>query len=132
MKHKMIALMLGTVLALLLFSGCQAEAKLDAAEDAAENRIDAVEDTVEQKVETPQGVTTEPSTTQPTITQAEAEAIALEHAGLRADQVTFLHCEYEIDDSVPQYDVEFHHDTWEYNYEIHAETGDVLSFERDD
>ena len=66
------------------------------------------------------------------LTQTDAEAIALEHAGAAADQVKFLHSEYEIDDRIPQYDVEFYYNNTEYNYEIHAETGEILSFERDD
>lgn len=65
------------------------------------------------------------------LTQADAEAIALEHAGLTADQVSFLHSEYEIDDGVSQYDVEFYHENLEYNYEIHALTGQILEFEKD-
>lgn len=66
------------------------------------------------------------------VTQIDAEAIALEHAGAAADQVKFLHSEYEIDDRIPQYDVAFYYNNTEYNYEIHAETGEILSFERDD
>ena len=70
--------------------------------------------------------------TAPALTEAEARAIALEHAGLTEEQVTWLRTQYEIDDGVPQYEVEFHQDRWEYDYEIHAETGQILSFEKDD
>lgn len=66
------------------------------------------------------------------LTQAEAEAVALAHAGFAADQVTRLRSEYELDDGVPQYEVEFYVDRWEYDYEIHAVTGAVLSFDKDD
>jgi len=65
------------------------------------------------------------------ITQAEAEAIALAHAGLSAADVTRIRSEYESDDRPPHYDVEFRQDVWEYEYEIHAETGDVLSFDKE-
>ena len=65
------------------------------------------------------------------ITAAEAEALALAHAGLTADQVTRLHSEYDVDNGVPQYEVEFHHDGWEYEYEVHAETGKILHSETD-
>lgn len=58
--------------------------------------------------------------------------IALEHAGLTADQVQWLRAEYETDDGIPQYEVEFHHGRWEYDYEINAQTGEILSFNRDD
>lgn len=66
------------------------------------------------------------------ISQEEAQRIALEHAGLKADQVTGLRVEYDVDDGVPEYDVEFHQGHWEYEYEIHAETGEIRSYDRDD
>lgn len=66
------------------------------------------------------------------LTKEEAQAIALEHAGFTAEQVNYLRAEFDMDDRIPQYDIEFHEDRWEYEYEIHAETGTVLSFDRDD
>ena len=65
------------------------------------------------------------------LTAEDAKALAVEHAGLIGQQVSRLRAEYEIDDGVPQYDVEFWYDGIEYNYEIHAETGTILSFEKD-
>lgn len=66
------------------------------------------------------------------LTAEEAQAIALDHAGFSPDQVSFLRAEPELRDRVPHYDVEFREGRWEYDYEIHAETGEVLSFEKDD
>ena len=68
----------------------------------------------------------------PALTAEEAQAIALEHAGFTADQVRFLRTEPELRDRVPHYDVEFQEGRWEYDYEIHAQTGEILSFDRDD
>ena len=65
------------------------------------------------------------------LTADDAKAIAVAHAGLVGQQVSRLHANYEIDDGVPQYDVEFYHNGIEYSYEIHADTGTVLSFEKD-
>lgn len=73
-----------------------------------------------------------PAVSQATITKEEAEAIALAHAGFTADQVTRLRTEYEIDDGVPRYEVQFRQDRWEYDYEIDANTGAILSYDRDD
>lgn len=67
-----------------------------------------------------------------TLTLEEAQGIALKHAGFTADQVTALRTEYEIEHGTPQYDVEFRHGFWEYDYKIHADTGEVLSFSKDD
>lgn len=66
------------------------------------------------------------------LTAEEAKAIALSHAGFTADQVKFLRAEFEIDDRIPQFDIEFREGYWEYDYEIHAETGVILSFDKDD
>ena len=66
-----------------------------------------------------------------TLSAEEAKAIAVEDAGLTLSQVFRLRAEYEIDDGIPQYDVEFRYDGFEYTYEIHADTGKILSFEKD-
>lgn len=72
---------------------------------------------------------TEPSAQN--LTKEEAEAIALAHAGLSADQVTRLKVEYDRDDGIPIYEIEFRQGRWEYNYELHAETGKILDWEKE-
>lgn len=142
-----------TVLLLTALTGCglhAAEERLDAVEDAAEARVEVIEDAVEQKImpeipvpaaDAPQVSTATPAATPPPpikpveksskLTKAEAEKIALDHAGLSAAEVTRLHTEYDVDDGVPEYDVDFHADGFEYDYEIHAETGAVLRAEKE-
>lgn len=66
------------------------------------------------------------------LTEEEAAAIALNHAGLAQTEVTHLRTRYDRDDRVPEYEVEFCQGRWEYEYEIHAETGVILSWEKDD
>lgn len=116
---------LSVLLCLLLLTGCSIGAKLDAAEDTIENKIDAMEDAAETSA------APAPSNKENLITQEEAETIALEHAGLTADQVTGLRTDYEVDDGVPEYEVEFHVERTEYDYTIHAETGKILSYDMD-
>ena len=77
-------------------------------------------------------LSTVPAGTDGLITKEEAEAIALNHAGFTADQVSWLRANYELDDGVHQYEVQFHHGRWEYDYEITAKTGEILSYDRDD
>ena len=78
---------------------------------------------------------TVPKQTQPaetkTISLEEAKAIALAHAGLTADQVKGLRAEYDREDGKPVCEVEFRVGNWEYDYEIHAETGKILDWEKD-
>ena len=68
------------------------------------------------------------------LTKEESIAVALAHAGLSESQVTRLKAEFDYDDGRPEYDVEFRYNGWEYEYEIHAESGKILSYdkERDD
>lgn len=73
-----------------------------------------------------------PETAAARLTREEAQTIALKHAGLTADQVTRLRTEYEIDDGIPRYEVTFLQRRWEYDYEIHADTGAILSYDKDD
>lgn len=65
------------------------------------------------------------------LTKDEAVSIALEHAGFTAEQVSRLQVEYDVDDGVPEYSVEFFADGYEYDYEIHAETGKILEWDKD-
>ena len=129
---------------LLTMAGCSAagmEEKLDIAENKVEEKLDAVEDSVEQSVRravtpAPAATPTFPApapieTAATTITQAQAENIALEFAGFSAAQVTRLRTEYEIDDGIPQYNVEFHEGDWEYEFEISATDGKILSYDKD-
>ena len=128
MKLRMFTLMLLAVLLMGLL-GCSMESagqKLDAVEDAVENRMDQAEDALENAVQTSN------FSNQAAITPEQAQAIALEHAGFTADQVKYLRTEYEIDDGVPQYEVQFHQDRWEYDYEINADTGAIMSYDMDD
>ena len=66
------------------------------------------------------------------ISKSQAESIALKHAGFAAEQVKGLRSEYDFDDGVAHYEVEFRVGQWEYDYDIHAKSGEILSFEKDD
>lgn len=71
-------------------------------------------------------------TTAGAIGEAEAKAKALTHAGLKESQVTFLRAELDRDDGRQVYEVEFYtQDYKEYDYEIDAATGEVLSYDYD-
>lgn len=111
------------LLAVLLLSGCSMGRTLDALEDTAEQRLDAAGNALEDAVQT--------NAPAASLTKEQAQAIALEHAGFTADQVTYLRAEYEIDDRLPEYEVHFHQGGWEYDYEINAQTGEILSYDRD-
>lgn len=130
MKFRKITLLLVFVLTVFLLTGCSIGRTLDAAEDAVEHRLDRMEDKLEEAMGPT--VTTDNQTPAEALSAEDAQSIALRHAGFTADQVNRLHIELDVDDRVPHYDVQFHQDRWEYEYEIHAETGEILSHEKDD
>ena len=61
------------------------------------------------------------------IGEEKAKSAALAHAGLHQGQVTRLRCQLEWDDGRWEYQVEFCYGTMEYEYEIDAATGAILS-----
>ena len=66
------------------------------------------------------------------ITAEEAKAIALQHADLVTEEVTFTKCELDEDFDGTNYDVEFHtEDRIEYDYEIDAYTGEIIGYDLD-
>ncbi|MGI6010358.1 MAG: PepSY domain-containing protein [Ruminococcus sp.] len=63
------------------------------------------------------------------IGEEKAKSIALEHAGLAEADVTFVKAVPDQDDGRKVYDVDFYSGNTEYDYEIDATTGDVVSFD---
>lgn len=137
MKSFRFALALVLALTMVVFAGCGA---IDRAEDIIDDRVDAAEDAVEQKVNdaanallgsdaaTGSFTPVDPSQL---ITPEEAQAIALEHAGVRPEDATGLHTVLQIDDGRQEYEVEFRNGHLEYDYEIDAATGTILSYDKD-
>lgn len=61
----------------------------------------------------------------------EAKNIALTHANLTEDAVSLLRTEQEYDDGVLVYEIDFTSGDFEYDYKINANTGEVVSYDRD-
>lgn len=65
------------------------------------------------------------------IDEAQARSIALEHAGVAEGDAKFYRVERDNDDGRAVYEVEFYSGNTEYDYEISAETGEILSYDSD-
>lgn len=67
------------------------------------------------------------------ISETEAQNIALEDAGLTQNDVSFTKTKLDRDDGRSQYDIEFiaSDDNTKYDYEIDAESGAILSVDRE-
>lgn len=127
-----------------------ADAIEDIDEDAREKGI-----TTSAAVEngTAAATTPQPAPTQPAATQAAPEAttaaqpksnnasgdigiekaneIAISHAGLSSGSVSFVKAKLDTEDGVKVYDIEFYSGNVEYDYEINAATGAIVSFDQD-
>ena len=68
-----------------------------------------------------------------TITEAQAQQIALNHARLSSSQVSFVRAHLDWEDGRRVYEVEFYNTSnyTEYDYEIDASSGDILSYDHD-
>ena len=126
MKIRLFSVLLLAVFCLTLFAGC---ASANAMQPSAARRSRyALPDPT--PAATP--AATGPSHPQPDyISKEEAKTVALTHAGVSAAEVTRLTAEFDYDDGRPEYDVEFHHGGYEYDYEIHAETGKILRWNKE-
>ena len=73
----------------------------------------------------------EGSVTEP-VSEEEAKKIALKHAGLTEDKVTFVKSGLDTENGVQCYNVEFYTaDGKEYDYDIEVETGKIIDYDHD-
>ena len=123
-----------------------ADAIEDIDEDAREKGI-ATSAAVENSTAvdtTPQPAPTQPAATvAPATTAAQsnntagdigiekANEIAISHAGLSSGSVSFVKAKIDTEDGVKVYDIEFYSGNVEYDYEINAATGAIVSFDQD-
>lgn len=127
-----------------------ADAIEDIDEDAREKGIAtsaAVENSTAAAT-TPQPAPTQPAETQPApspttaaqpkannasadIGVEKAKEIAMSHAGVSAGSVSFVKAKLDHEDGVKVYDIEFYSGNIEYDYEINAATGAIVSFDQD-
>lgn len=132
MKNKLISLLLTVVLFLLV--GCTPSASNPTEPDrdptAPIQRIQTDNEDVPTAQPDVQDAVQSDHPVEP-LTANDAIAIALEDANLTQADVRNIGTEYEIDDGVPTYEIEFRTDDAEYDYTIHAETGKILSWDLD-
>lgn len=91
----------------------------DADDSIWENIQDAIEDADEDSI-------ANQSTT--AISAAKTKEIALAHAGISASDARFIRAELDTDDGIQVYEIEFTSGTTEYDYEINAQTGAIVTF----
>lgn len=138
MKIRFCAALLLAAFCATLFAGCASANALGTSPAAPEITISA-QSVPKTDLPDPTPAAT-PAATGPAhtlpryISKEEAKNVALNHAGLSAADVTRLRAEFDYDHGVPEFEVDFRVGNWEYDYEIHAETGEIIKWnkERDD
>ena len=71
------------------------------------------------------------TTTTKKITKAKAKSIALKHAGVSASKATFVKAKLDYEDGRRVYEIEFYSGNTEYDYEILASNGKIISYDKD-
>ena len=66
------------------------------------------------------------------ITKRQAEAMAIQLAGLTHDDVSFLFTKEDEEDGIPVFEVSFRSGNFAYEIEIAKDTAEVLSFDKED
>ena len=65
------------------------------------------------------------------ISQERAKEIALNHANLKIEDVPYIDADLDRDDGIIKYEVDCSYCDFEYEYEINAQTGDIISHDKD-
>ena len=93
----------------------KAESVTDKTESAAKNAADKAEGSMKLMAK---------------ITAKEAVEKALSHAGLKESEVTDIDTDLDRDNGVLVYEVDFNHGSTEYDYDIDAQTGEIISADK--
>ncbi len=101
--------------------------------NAVSGKIIKAEKEVERENTKPVTTTTKPAaeTNGDIISLAKAKEIAVNKAGVKAADVTFVKAKLDRDDGIQVYEIEFCIGRVDYEFEINAKTGAVIDFEKD-
>ena len=118
---KKISLLLSVLMVAMLFSGC------DLFERKRQHKAPVPNDINSQIIDLPNGENVS------AINADKAKQIAFERAGIKAEDAKFLEVEYDYDDDLRifEYSVEFVAGGYEYDFEINAENGQIIKYEKD-
>ena len=123
---KKMIILIGAVLIVCSLTGCNRT--MDEVTSGVSSMISGTESKVES---TMSGMESDMTQATASITEQEAKDAALKAAGFTESDVTGLRAELETEDGTMQYEIHFSVSGTEYDYEIDAKTGDVISSEKD-
>lgn len=126
---KIMPAVAGIMVIFCLMTGCNK--KMDKMQDSASQMTEDVKDKTENAVEETKDKVTDAIDKAKFIGEEKAKKAALEKANITSEGVIFDRVELKNDDGIWQYEIEFHKDGIEYDADIDAKDGTVLSWEKD-
>ncbi len=72
-----------------------------------------------------------PASSQALISLEKTKSIAFNHAEISEKDAKFVEAKLDCDDYVKNYEISFHYNNFEYDYEINAENGQIISTEKE-
>lgn len=65
------------------------------------------------------------------LTKRQAEAMAIQYAGLTHEDVLFLFSKEDMEDGIPVFEVSFRSGEYSYEFEIARDTAEILTYEKE-
>lgn len=96
-------------------------------QNAQASGTQTAESTVPATVQTSAAAPAQNATGTGTVDEAAAQKIALEHAGVKAADATIIKSKLDYEDGRQVYDIEWYAGGAKYDYEIAADTGEIIS-----
>ena len=131
--RKRTTLFCSLLLTALLLNGCGCGRINEQTPPSSATQNPSASESGNYVVETTQDASLETSKTTSMISEDEAKEIALAHADLVEEEVSFSKFELDREAKGTYYDIEFYtEDRLEYDYEIDAYSGEIISYEWDE
>lgn len=132
MKKKLLVFMM--MITLLVMVGCGSNTAGEdqtAADDQVAEQTEDVQDDAEAAQDDADVDIGEVESKADQISEKEAKAIVLKHAGLKEKDVEFTKFKKDKDDGVWQYEIEFVSGDQEYEYDVRMSDGKILDYDVD-
>lgn len=127
MKRKIIAIVF-VLCFVMLFAGC--DMSLGGIMDKERNRTNDNSNS-NQIIDSIIPEAVESLTENTAVDREKAKEIALNHAGLKTENITGYKIELDRENGILYYDIEFDSAGYEYDYEVNAETGEIIKSQKD-
>lgn len=126
MKKTFVTL-LSVLSILFVFAGCGSRTAKDV-QSGIQSTVDSAEEKVESGMTGSQNNGSNNSVTNTAkLSKDEAKAIAFKHANVNEADAYDIEVELEKDNGVSNYEISFETKSAEYDYHIHADTGEIIS-----